>query len=54
MTAALEPGFHSTAEAAAARARDDWRPPKRLNRQQRVGTPLGFARFLLTLVGGQP
>lgn len=49
----LEPGFHSREEATAARARDDWRPPKRLNRQQRIGTPLGFARFLLDLVGGR-
>lgn len=46
----LEPGFHSKEEAAQARAREDWIPPPRLTRDERIHTPEPFARFLVSLL----
>ena len=43
----LEPGFHSKAERDAATP--ERRLVKRLNREQRVGTPATFAELLLSL-----
>jgi hypothetical protein len=45
----LEPGFHSAEEARARRADPDYRPIKRLTRDERVCTPPAFAELLLSM-----
>lgn len=45
----LDDGFHSKAEADAARADPSWRPLERLSRNQRIFTPTRFRDRLLQL-----
>jgi hypothetical protein len=45
----IEEGFHSTAEARAARAAPGWVPRKRMSTAERAATPIPFRDLLLDL-----
>lgn len=45
----LEEGFHSKEEARAARSSPNWKPRKRLSKEQRIHTPIAFRDCLLDI-----